>query len=443
MGSISMAQTTEAACLLQSGAMYPRRIGLRTASGLDLFAGVKPGGVSVYFGDAPIYHFDLDGRWQRAYVDGVHYLKGLDATVRSIDREREGGSMVLRRQTLPYVRSVDLDASIRSVVLELIGDLDSGRLEVLPTPPRAQPFEPEDFRGFLERVAGWDNAAWFAHRERYLATYGPIPFLPPDCPNALVLQATLGHVDGRDFGRGRPAEHYVRSLDEFSEHCQAVAGILGRRVAQCRGVFLGGADVLHRPVAEVVEILKAIERCFPIGERATRVPRPMGRWDDVQPDLGLVHVFLDDFAGPLPDREGWRRLKAAKLGRVSLGVESGDLEIRTTYGKSWNPDDLRGIIADLKASEIGVGLVVLVGAGGRSMADRHLAESAALLGSLPLEAGDLVSLVDVRSLDESPVDSLNDDETAAQISALKQLSAAARPSKGPKLVAYNPDKQWT
>ena len=107
---------------------------------------------------------------------------------------------------------------------------------------------------------------------------------------------------------------------------------------------------------------------------------------------------------------------------------------------------MRGVVADLKASEIGVGLVVLVGAGGRPMADRHLAETAALLGSLPLKAGDLVSLVDVRSLDESPVDSLeslSDDETSAQVSALKELSAAARPSKGPKLVAYNPDKQWT
>src|SRR5580698_2958929 len=107
MGSISMAQTTEAACLLQSGAMYPRRIGLRTASGLDLFAGVKPGGVSVYFGDAPIYHFDLDGRWQRAYVDGVHYLKGLDAAIRSIDRVRESGAMVLIRETLPDADSAE------------------------------------------------------------------------------------------------------------------------------------------------------------------------------------------------------------------------------------------------------------------------------------------------------------------------------------------------
>ena len=85
-----MAQSTEAACLLQSGSMYPRRLGLRTESGEDVFVGIKPGGFSLYFGDAPIYHFDLEGRWQRAFVEGVHYLKGLDAS-RPGDRPRSRG----------------------------------------------------------------------------------------------------------------------------------------------------------------------------------------------------------------------------------------------------------------------------------------------------------------------------------------------------------------
>ena len=44
-----MAQSTEAACLLQSGSMYPQRLGLRTRSGLDIFAGVFK---SYFFGAA-------------------------------------------------------------------------------------------------------------------------------------------------------------------------------------------------------------------------------------------------------------------------------------------------------------------------------------------------------------------------------------------------------
>ena len=443
-----MAQTTEAACLLQSGSMYDRRLGLKSRLGEDIFAGIKPWAVSLYFGDAPIYHFDFDGRWQRAFVDGMHYLKGLDGTVRSIGRDREAGGMVLRRNALPYAEAVDLDASIRSVALGMIDDLDSGRLEILPTPVDRQPLLPERLRGFLESVALWDPAAWFAHRERYLAAYGPLPFLPPDCPNALVLQATLGHLDGRAFGRARPAEHYVRSVQEFTEHARSVRRLIGRRLAQYKGIFLGGADVLHRPIGEILGYLDAIELVLPIGAATPRTIK-FGEdwhdddWDQIQTNLGLVHAFLDDFHLPLPDLEGWKRLRNAHLGRVTLGVESGAPAVRSLFGKSWEENDLRSTAADLKAAGIGVGLVVLVGAGGRAMAGEHLAATASLIASLPLEAGDLVSLVDVRSLDEAPVDPLSDEETLGQIAAFKQQVAAARPSKGPKLVAYNPDKQWT
>ena len=83
---------TEAACLLQSGALYRRRVGLVPISERAemVFAGFKRGAFSLYFGDAPIYHFDLEGRWQRAYLEPTHYLKSLDTRVQMIDRVREG-----------------------------------------------------------------------------------------------------------------------------------------------------------------------------------------------------------------------------------------------------------------------------------------------------------------------------------------------------------------
>ncbi len=443
-----MAQTTEAACLLEFGSMYFRRLGLKSRAGEVIFAGVKPWAVSLYFGDAPIYHFDFEGRWQRAFIDGMHYIKGLDATVRSIGREREHGGMVLRRNALSYAEAADLDASIRSTALELIDDFDSGRLDVMATLSGHKALAPERLRTFLEKAALWDSAAWFAHRERYLSAYGPLPFLPPDSSNALVLQATLGHAEGRAFGRAKPAEHYVRTLREFADHARAVRRLVGRRVAQSKGMFLGGADLLHRPIEEILGFLEAARQVFPIGADPSRPSRPDQAgsgddWDEIQPPLGPIHAFLDDFQPPMPNLEGWKRLKDAQLGRLTLGIESGDQVVRARFGKSWEEKDLRSTIAGLKSAGIGVGLIVLVGAGGRARADSHLDATATLLASLPLESGDLVSLVDARSLDADPVDPLTDEETMAQNRALKERVAAARTSKGPKLVAYNPDKQWT
>src|SRR5690348_4085166 len=103
-----MALQTEAACLLDNGAMYGKRALFRPESGDPIFAGIRPGVFSLYFGDAPIYHFDREGRWQRAFVGGTHYLKGLDASVQAIDRVREGENLVLKRRGLGYAESSDL-----------------------------------------------------------------------------------------------------------------------------------------------------------------------------------------------------------------------------------------------------------------------------------------------------------------------------------------------
>jgi len=430
-----MTPTTEAACLLQSGSSYPRRIGFRRPSGEDIFAGIKAGGVSLYFGDEPIYHFDFDGRWQRAFVEGVHYLKGLDPTVRTVGREREGVHLVLRRRTLADPEAVGFDASVRQVAVNLSDDLDSGRLETLSPPETARPIPPAELREFLGRVASWDAPAWASHRDRYHATYGPPPFLPPDCPNALVLQATRG----RAFAGGGPPGGPARSAGDFERHAREVAGLLGGRIAQCRDIFLGGADLLRRPVEAVLADLAATARVFPI--------RPKGGaigGDDRMGRLATIHAFLDDFRPPLPDAEGWRRLREAHLGRVTLGVESGDPATRAALGRSWDDRDLARTAGDLKAAGIGVGVAVLVGAGGRAAVAAERAATPGLVASLTLGPGDLVSLVDARGLvDRLGLDPLDDGEAEGQTAALKARLTAALPSKGPRVVAYNPDKRWT
>ena len=63
--------------------------------------------------------------------------------------------------------------------------------------------------------------------------------------------------------------------------------------------------------------------------------------EEEKPRFDGVHAFLDNFALPRPDRAGWRELAARGLVRISLGVESGDPEVRRIYQKSWEDDELR------------------------------------------------------------------------------------------------------
>jgi hypothetical protein len=441
-----MAQQTEAACLLETGAMYGKRLLLQPPTGDPIFAGFRPGVFSLYFGDAPIYHFDGEGRWQRAFVAGTHYLKGLDATVQAIDRVRQGENLVLKRRTLGHAEASELDAQVRATALDVLDALGAGRLTPQMPPGPTPALSGAELHESLEQVAGWDAAAWLAHRERYLDTYGPLPLLPPDSQGALVLQATFGHAGGIAFGRGAAAEHAVRSPEEFATHARAVRRLLGRRLAQCRTAFLAGSDVLRQGPENMEGYVQAIASTFPIDSDTAR---PRGRNTlDCESSLAGIHAFLDDFTPPAPGWPDWRRLHDRHLRRVSLGVESGSREIRSMYRKIWSNSDLRSIIESLKSAGLGVGVVVLVDAGGIEHAERHLAATADLVNALPLGPGDLVSLLDaneVRDGSLGPVElgftPLTGPRWTGQQAELKRLLLPVRTERSAKIAPYSLEKQ--
>jgi hypothetical protein len=440
---------TEAACLLKQGALYRKRIGLEPVGrvGDPIFAGFKPGAFSLYFGDAPIYHFDLEGRWQRVFADGIHYLKGLDAEVHAIDRVREGPNLVLRRRRLGYEEATDLDLRIRSVALELLTDSGAGRLRLREPPlDKARPLQHDELDDFLEQISRWDSAAWFAHRECYLATYGPLPFLPPDCLNAVIFQATLGHAEGRSFGMSPVAESYARSREEFERHVREVAALWGRRCVQSRWAFLAGSDVLRRPLEEVAAYLDEVGQVFSIEPRPSSPATDPDDTDLPKPRLDGIHAFLDDFTPPRPDRAGWCAFAARGLVRVSLGVESGNPEVRERYLKTWNDEELRSTVTDLRAAGLGINVLTLVGAGGVERADLHVQQTARLIESLDLGRGDFVFLLDENEI-RDPLASrpgltfLERSDWSEQQKRLKDALTSLK-NRGVKVLPYTLEKQW-
>jgi hypothetical protein len=442
-----MAQETEAACLLETGAMYGRRLLLHPGHGDPVFAGFRPGVFSLYFGDAPIYHFDRDGRWQRAFIAGTHYLKGLDGAVQALDRVREGVNLVLRRQSLGYAEASDLDARIRAGALDVLEALGAGRLtpQAPSGPTTALPID--ELRDALEQVVVWDAAAWFAHRERYVEAYGPtLPLIPPDAQAALVLQATVGHKGGVAFGRGAATEHAVRTPEELAAHARAVHRLLGRRLLQCRTVFLAGSDALLQGPETTCAYLETIATVFPIDSGSTR-RRPRNTEDPEEPLAG-IDAFLDDFTTPPAGWPDWRRLRERHLRRVSLGVESGARDVRSLYRKHWANEDVRILVGQLKEAGIGVGLILLVDAGGIEHAARHVAATAELVNALPLGAGDLVALLDANEVRDPALTAgelgftpLPHPRWTEQQAELKRLLLPVRTERGAKVAPYSLEKQ--
>jgi Radical SAM superfamily len=455
-----MAATTEAAILLDAGVLYGRRVLFQPAAGDPIFVGFKPGTFSIYIGDTPFYHLDLEGRWQRALVDGVHYLKALDTTVQSIDRMREGKSLVLKRRTLSDAETEALDARVRFDASALLRDIDAGSLTRFEPTAKGVPIAPDALKAFLDRVVSWDSSAWRNQRVRYHATYRALPFVPPDCTSPVILQATLADRaswvagaesstprNGRcqDENRGilphPPIGSFARTARQFEEHVRSVSTLLGRRVEQCKTVFLGGPDVLLQPSSQIAAYLEIAARRLPVTTHPERRhPDPSGATAHT---LDGIHAFLDTFGHTLD----WPALRTRGLVRVSLGIESGDPLVRTLYGKTWTNDALRATVSALTAAGIGVSPIVWLGAGGSENASNHLAATSALISTLELGPGDVVALVDaeeLQNLGASPPTSafpLPAPELDAQRDALKTALAAARAERKFKVVPYSFEKQ--
>jgi hypothetical protein len=444
-----MADQSEAAALIQSGAAYGRRVGWRSDSGATVFTGFKPGGFSLYFDDSPFFHTDLEGRWQRALIDGVHFLKGLDAGVVSIDRIREGENLVLHRRSLPFAEANDLDATVRAAALELIERIQRGSLSRIEPAESGVALATGDLLEMLDRIGAWDASAWFRHRERYLGTYGPLPFLPAEAQQAVVLQATLGHPGPVAFGGAEPREHYVRSPEEFAQHVRDVSALLGRRVAQCRSVFLAGADVLHQPSHVVGAYLDIAGQAFRVDSNAPRLR--MKDWKEEHHRLDGILTLMDDFQPNLPRLSDWRRFRERDLLRVGLGVESGDPRIRALYGKSWPDQALGDLVADIKEAGISVSLLILSGAGGIENAERHLTATGNLVGSLDLGVGDHVYLLDDHEVGGASARDrlMSQGHTPFSPDAMEKrrrgLKSALTERLGPKrvkILTYLLEKQW-
>jgi hypothetical protein len=361
---------------------------------------------------------------------------------------REGPNLVLKRKTLTQIEADDFDERVCSMALQLRADLDEERLGRIEPPARkARPLESNDFRDFLDRIVEWDAAAWRAQRERYLAAYRTLDFLPPECQNAVVLQATLPDVLDPESRRTRPVEPTARTPADFERHANQVAALWGRRLAQSRIVFLAGTDVLHRPEEDVKAYLSAARKVFLFVEQPSpvAVDRSVNA-DDTASRLEGVHTMLEDFARSRPDHAAFRDYAALGLIRVSLAVWSGDPEARAIYGHNWGDDALRATLTDIKRAGLGASILALVGAGGVEMADRHVGRTVALIKSLDIGRGDFVFLLDERELREPNwsrigLTPLQGAAWSEQQSKLKEGLAPLK-TRGLKVLPYTMEKQW-
>ncbi|MEW6180097.1 MAG: radical SAM protein [Chloroflexota bacterium] len=325
---------------------------------------VKPNCLTISVGSAEVFSYDLNGRLWTALVNDVSYRRGLDGKIvakwQTSDKSRH-------RRWLTAAESAELINQGYRLINRLINDLRTKRVTLQP---------PLDARGWqdLESASQFDAYTAEVDARKYHSIYKPVGILPPDQYISVVLQATEGCSFNTctfcDFYRDRAFR--IKRADEFRQHLLAVKNYLGKGLSLRRTIFLGDANALVIPMPHLIALLEIVNQELDVEK------------------LGGIFAFLDGFSGERKTSRDFARLAELGLKRVYIGMESGHEPLLKYLHKPGTPNDVLQAVHNIKAGGVAVGIIILLGAGGKKFASDHIKDTIKLINAMPLDLDDLI-----------------------------------------------------
>lgn len=311
-----------------------------------------------------VYSFDLEGRWWTGMVNGISYRRGLNGRVVA---KWSPEANQHERRWLSVEESFEVERNIRAEFSRFILALSNGLVDCSPSPSGLE-------IELLRKLADYSAENADLDVKQYSKIYKPVGILPPDQYMAVVLQATEGCSFNTcsfcTFYRDRPFR--IKQPAEFESHVQAIKHYLGKGLSLRRTIFLGDANALVMPMRRLFPHLETIHKHF-----------------DVQ-KLGGIYAFLDGFSGERKTVADYRQLGNLGLRRIYIGMESGDAELLKFLKKPGSPVDVLQAVRAIKEGGISVGIILLLGAGGKDYSATHIQESVRLLNQMNLDLDDLI-----------------------------------------------------
>ena len=337
--------------------------------------------LTLSFGPDLVYTFDLAGRPIGAYRQGRNLRRGLDGRVLARWRVGRGPR---QRAWLSHAETEAMLAAMRQ-------DLALAAAASPPAPAGE----------VVARAIGFDAAtdvAAFHH------IYLPVPILPPDQYQALVLQAT----EGCSFNtctfcalyRDRPFR--IKRPAEFQVHIEAVKAFFGTGLRLRRSIFLADANALIAPQPLLLPLFDAVANAFPILPLGLNGIRRR-RWLDAHPQgVSGLYAFVDGLSAERKDDRDWKALRDRGLRRVYIGLESGHEPLLAWLRKPSTAAAMLDAVQHMKAAGLAVGVIVLTGVGGQRYHEGHCADTAAVLNAMPLDAADIIYFSPFRADEAAP-----------------------------------------
>ena len=369
---------------------YTAGLQLRLKDGERVYLALSALELALYFEKDVALHYDLEGRLTKVAQPDYHRRRGLSHRGLSTRKRavREDGG--IERLALSPDATDALVNEAHERTYHVLEELLAGPI----TPEYAKPGPGQaltEIVPLLTRAANFDLNAARRDAERFHSIYGRVAVLPPDQYNALVLQATEGCAyscclfcelyHGVFFSRRTPAQ--------FARHLREAIAYHGEALRARRSIFLGEANALTLPQDDLVEIFGILREHFefpPYPEPHV----PANWWLGHKTRFDGVSTFLDAFMGPHRTPREFEELRILGLRRVYIGLESGDDDLLKWLCKPATRASIAHCVTGLKNAGLAVGVIALLGAGGREFADAHVRETARLINDLPLGRNDFI-----------------------------------------------------
>ncbi len=341
--------------------------------GIETEVGTRPGWLRIERGNDHAAEFDAEGRLVRRQHRGESWRITLDWRV--LRTRRDAG----RLRRLPPLDEVWITLAEES---ERAARLAHTSQNI-----------PSELRAWLARAGRFDTQTLAQDRRSLREIYHPIPVLPPDQYQSLVVQITEGCPWDRcsfcNFYRGQ--RHHIRSDPEFAAHFHRLLDHLGQSVERCSRVFLGQANAMLAPPSllrqrldSIIERLGLLPPTLPPSQR-----RP---WRRAHPTaIDSIHSFIDAFHRT-PSTADLRSYAERGLERLYLGLESGSPRVLELLQKPSEPEGIQALADAIHDAGLQLGVIVLVGAGGRTWREDHFRQTVRQIEALRLQRKDQVYL---------------------------------------------------
>jgi len=191
-------------------------------------------------------------------------------------------------------------------------------------------------------------------------------------------------------------------VEELREHIARVKSFFGRSLDLRQSIFLADANALIMPQQRLLEMLTLINNEFSTPSE-TQLPQK------TKGDPGVlkgIYSFIDFFTGEYKSALEFREMAELGVTRAYIGMESGSKPLLEFLNKPGSKQELIEAVNKVKSGGVNVGVIILLGAGGRQYDEMHILDTAEALNQMNLDENDLIYFSDFFPQENTPYETV-------------------------------------